>query len=105
MVTTEPKGEEIMRKSMTLLCAVLMVFALLTQVWADREFSGTVQKLPAGGYIGEWIIDGKAVQVTQDTDLDFEDGPAVVGSFVEVEGIVFEGKFIAKEIETKRRGR
>lgn len=94
-----------MRKSVTLLCAALMVFALLTQVWADREFYGKVEKLPAGGYIGEWIIGGKAVQVTQDTELDFEHGPPVVGSYVKVEGMGFEGKFIAKEIETKWGGR
>jgi hypothetical protein len=91
-----------MRRFVTILCAVLMVFALLTQVWADREFYGNVEKLPAGGYIGEWVISGKAVQVAQDTDLDFDHGPAVVGSYVKVEGITFEGKFIAKEIETKR---
>jgi hypothetical protein len=79
-----------------------LVFSLLPQVWADREFYGNVEKLPTGGYIGEWVISGKAVQVTQDTDLDFDHGPAVVGSYVKVEGITFEGKFIAKEIETKR---
>lgn len=90
---------------MTLLFAVLMVFALLTQAWADREFYGTVQKLPASGSIGEWIVDGKAVQVTQDTKLDFEHGPAAVGSYVKVDGINYEGKFIAHEIETKRGGK
>lgn len=94
-----------MRKSVTLLCVVLMMFVLLTQAWADQEFYGTVQKMPTGGYIGEWIIAGKTVQVTQDTKLDFEHGPAVVGSYVKVEGIPFEGKFIAEEIETKRGGR
>jgi len=94
-----------MRKSVTLLCAVLMVFALLPQVWADQEFYGKVQKLPADGYIGEWIIDGKVVQVTRDTDLDFEHGPAEVGSYVKVEGIAFDEKFIARDIETKWKGR
>jgi len=93
-----------MRKSVTLFFAVLMVFALLTPVWADRDFYGKVEKLPAGGYIGEWIVDGKSVQVTQDTELDFEHGPAKVGSYVKVDGIAFEGKFIAKEIETKWGG-
>lgn len=91
-----------MRKVMPIIVIGLVVLCLAGTVWADREFYGTVQKLPTGGFIGEWIIDGKAVQVTQDTKLDFEHGPAVVGSYVKVEGIPFQGKFIAEEIETKR---
>ena len=91
-----------MRKVMPIIVIGLVVLCLAGTVWADREFYGTVQKLPTVGFIGEWVIDGKAVQVTQDTKLDFEHGPAVVGSYVKVEGIPFQGKFIAEEIETKR---
>lgn len=91
-----------MRKVMTVLVIGLMVLCLAGTVWAQRQFYGTVEKLPAGGFIGEWVIDGKAVNVVQETKLDFEHGQPAVGSYVKVEGLNFQGKYVAWEIETKR---
>ena len=90
-----------MRKLTIILNLGLILLFLVGIAFADREFYGTVQKLPQG-YIGQWVVDGKTVQVTNETKLDFEHGPAKVGSYVKVEGLTFEGKFIAEEIETKR---
>lgn len=91
-----------MRKVVTFMVVAVMVLCLVGTVWAQREFYGTVQKLPAGGFIGEWVIEGKPVQVVQETKLDFEHGPAAVGSYVKVEGLNFQGKYVAWDIETKR---
>jgi hypothetical protein len=91
-----------MRKT-TMLIAVGLVLALLVgTALAKQKFYGTVKSMPASGLLGEWVIDGKTVNVVKDTELDQEHGPFAVGSYVKVEGVEFEGKFIATEVETKR---
>ena len=92
-----------MRKIMTVMMVAGLVLCLMGTVWAQREFYGTVQKLPQKGFIGQWLIDGKPVQVVKETKLDFEHGPAQIGSYVEVKGLTFQGKYVAWEIETKRK--
>jgi hypothetical protein len=92
-----------MRKVAIILAVGLVLAFLAGNVFAEREFYGTVEKLPQGGYIGEWVISGRIVVVTPDTKLDFEHGLPQVGSYVEVEGVTHEGKYIAREIETKRK--
>ncbi len=71
--------------------------------FAKQEFHGVVQAMPETGYIGTWNIDGKTVQVTKDTKIEEEHGKLAVGAYVEVEGVTFEGKLIASEIETKKK--
>jgi hypothetical protein len=46
---------------------------------------------------------GEAVQVTKDTKLKQDHEPLQVGAYVEVEGLEYEGKFIATEIETEKK--
>lgn len=70
---------------------------------AKQEFYGVIQAMPQQGYVGQWTIDGKTVYVTEDTEVKQKDGKPEVGAYVEVEGVRFEGKFIAYEIETKKR--
>jgi hypothetical protein len=71
--------------------------------FAKQEFYGIVQTMPEQGYIGTWNIDGKTVYVTKDTKIKEKHGKLAVGAYVEVEGVNFEGKFIASEIETKKK--
>jgi hypothetical protein len=71
--------------------------------FAKQEFYGIVQTMPEKGSIGQWNIDGKTVNVTKDTKIEEKHGKLSVGAYVEVEGVTFEGKFIASEIETKKK--
>ena len=71
--------------------------------FAKQEFYGVVQTMPEQGYIGIWNIDGESVNVTKDTKIEEKHGKLAVGAYVEVEGVTFEGKFIASEIETKKK--
>ena len=96
-----------MRRALILAVSVILCLSLAAGVGLAKDrspgskFKGTVQELPAG-YIGDWVIDGRIVQVTPNTKIEFENGPAQVGSFVEVKGFRSEGRFIATKIETKR---
>ena len=96
-----------MRRALILAVSVILCLSLAAGVGLAKDrspgskFKGTVQELPAG-YIGDWVIDGRIVQVTPNTKIEFENGPAQVGSFVEVKGFQSEGRFIATKIETKR---
>jgi hypothetical protein len=86
--------------------AIIMLIGILLSVgnaFAKQEFYGVVQTMPEEGYIGQWNIDGKTVNVTKDTKIEEKHGKLAVGAYVEVEGVTFEGKFIVSEIETKKK--
>ena len=90
-----------MRKVATLI--IIGVFLLCAgNAFAKQEFYGVVQAMPEKGYAGQWTIDGKTVYVTEDTKIKEKHEKLAVGSYVEVEGVIFEGKFVVCEIETKR---
>jgi hypothetical protein len=91
-----------MRKVTTFILIVIFLLCVGNTL-AKQEFYGVVQTMPETGYIGTWNIDGKAVQVTKDTKIEEKHGKLAVGAYVEVEGVTFEGKFIASEIETKKK--
>ena len=91
-----------MHKVATLI--VIGIFLLCAgNALAKQEFYGIIQVMPEKGYVGQWNIDGKAVHVTEDTKIEEKHGKLAVGAYVEVEGMTFEGKFIASEIETKTK--
>jgi hypothetical protein len=71
--------------------------------FAQQKFYGVVQAMPEQGYVGQWNIDGKTVNVTKDTKIKEKHGKLAVGAYVEVEGVTFEGKFIASELETEKK--
>ena len=50
------------------------------------EFKGPVQAMPASGFVGDWMIGGRAVKTTATTTIDQSDGPRVMGAIVEVKG-------------------
>jgi hypothetical protein len=91
-----------MRKVATFI--VIGIFLLCVgNAFAKQEFYGVVQTMPEKGYVGQWNVDGKTVQVTKDTKVKEKHGKLAVGAYVEVEGVTFEGKFVASEIETKTK--
>ncbi len=69
----------------------------------DFEFRGVIESLPStAGFIGDWMVSGRKVSVTADTEIEQEDGQVVVGATVEVEGLVqTDGSVIAQEIEVE----
>lgn len=86
--------------------AIFILIGILLSVgnaFAKQEFYGIVQTMPDKGYIGQWNVEGKKVNVTKDTKIKEKHGKLAVGAYVEVEGVTFEGKFIASEIETKKK--
>ena len=50
------------------------------------EIKGPVQAMPASGFVGDWMIGGRAVTTTATTTIDQSDGPLVLGAIVEVKG-------------------
>ncbi|WP_296703014.1 hypothetical protein [Thiocapsa sp. UBA6158] len=61
-------------------------------VVADDDFHGIVESRPADGYIGEWVIGGRAVTTTAATEIDTDDGPLDIGvcASVDMEGASVE---------------
>lgn len=84
----------------------ILVFCLALAVnvaLAKEEFYGHVEKMPASGTMGEWVIGGRTVVAGKGTELKEKHGKLQVGAYVEVEGIELPDKFVATEIETKEK--
>lgn len=68
----------------------------------DESFYGTIQSLPASGFVGDWAVGGKTIHVTAATVIDQERGAAAVGAYVEVKGTTRgDGSIDASKIEVK----
>lgn len=66
------------------------------------KFYGTVGSLPATGWIGDWVVSGRTVHVDAITRIEQENGPIVVGAYVEVKGWSQpDGSVNATKIEVK----
>lgn len=67
-------------------------------------FPGVVDRLPESGLVGEWLVSGRRVQVTEATQIDQEHGAAAVGAYVQVKGVLgTDGVVRARQIEVKGR--
>jgi hypothetical protein len=62
----------------------------------DNEFSGTVERMPESG-VGTWVIGGRKLTATEQTEIEQDEGPVRVGTCVEVD---YEGNKV-EEIERK----
>ena len=72
---------------------------------ATTRFEGIVEAMPVGGFVGDWVIGGKAVRSSAATKIEQEDGPLVVGANVEVKGTLGDGGVIlAAKIEVEEAG-
>ncbi len=69
--------------------------------FGNVEFTGTVESMPADGFIGDWVVSGTTVHVTDVTEIDGEDGVMpTVGSVVEVKGLgESDGSVTAESID------
>lgn len=67
------------------------------------KFPGLVEKLPdTPNRIGDWVVSGRTVKVTDKTEIKQDRFPLMVGSLVEVEGVVqIDGTIVANKIEVK----
>jgi uncharacterized protein (TIGR03437 family) len=67
------------------------------------RFRGVIEALPAvQDLVGDWKVSGRTVKVTDKTTIKQEDGKAVVGAVVEVEGVLNQdGSVSAQKIEVR----
>src|SRR5687767_11597125 len=72
-------------------------FAMMNPAAADEEFYGTVENRPTKN-LGIWVVSGQQIEVTDNTKIDNDHGPLVVGSCVEVE----HKQGVVKEIESAK---
>src|SRR5262245_3790745 len=68
----------------------------------EVEFTGTIEKLPTAGLIGDWMVSGKIVHVSSTTKIVAEAGPIALGAMVVVKGTQrADGSIDAKQIVVK----
>lgn len=79
------------------LLIVVSCFSFSSLAFADEEFYGTIESRPTENP-GIWVVSGQQVEVTDNTKIDNDNGPLVIGSCVEVE----HKKGVVKEIETAK---
>lgn len=65
------------------------MYAILAQSFAqiavaDDEFYGIIDSRPESK-VGTWVVSGRSIEVTEDAELDEDNGPLRVGACVEVE--------------------
>ncbi|HKQ74190.1 MAG TPA: DUF5666 domain-containing protein [Blastocatellia bacterium] len=67
------------------------------------KFLGRVERLPdTNTRIGDWVVSGRMVRVTANTEIDQDRFRLMVGSLVEVEGVAqSDGVIVAARIEVK----
>ncbi|HEY9233105.1 MAG TPA: DUF5666 domain-containing protein, partial [Blastocatellia bacterium] len=69
----------------------------------ENKFTGTVERLPSSGFVGDWTVAGRTVHVTSATRINEEDGHITVGAVVKVEGQSRpDGSVNATEIELRQ---
>ena len=49
------------------------------------KFFGNITSLP-DGLLGDWMVSGRTVHVVQGTEVEQDQGPAVIGACVDIEG-------------------
>jgi hypothetical protein len=66
----------------------------------ETTFAGSIESLPVGGLIGDWLVGGKTVHVSQATEVKQDKGPAEIGAQVEVRGTTQQdGSLAATRVE------
>lgn len=98
-----------MQRFTTFLLISLTILLASVPLWASDDhkdgyrskFYGTVESLP-DGLLGTWVINGRSVVVTEQTQIEEEYGRALVGAYVEVKGKTDGQTLLADKIEVKR---
>jgi hypothetical protein len=65
------------------------------------KFAGPIESIPVAGYEGQWMVNGRKVEVTNKTLIDETAGKTSQGAYVEVKGIRQGETITAYEIEIK----
>jgi hypothetical protein len=69
---------------------------------SDTQLTGVVEGLPTGGLVGDWIVSGTTVHVTDATEIDQEDAAVALGATVEVEGVTeSDGTITASQVSVQ----
>lgn len=88
-----------MNQTLSISLAVLAFAGVVSSVQAaEEEFYGVIESR-SDTNIGTWVVSGRQLNVTKDTELEEKHGPLVVGACVEVE--IENG--LVEEIETKKK--
>ncbi len=66
----------------------------------NRKLFGAVGQMPAGGFIGEWVVDNIPFVTDGNSLFDEEHGPLALGAFVEVEYAMKDGQNVIHRIAT-----
>ena len=76
--------------------SILPGSALLADGPSGTRLTGKIETLPASGAgFGNWIVAGRTLQVTAQTKIEYDNGPAVAGACVEVKGNAVNATTIA----------
>ena len=89
--------------------AALTLFAALVPIAATQadgedgmQLQGVVESLQVGGLVGDWMVSGTTVHVTDATEIDQEDAAVAVGATVEVEGVTeSDGSITASQVSVQ----
>ena len=73
-----------MKQSLIILTYLSLVLSLSKTALADDDFYGVIESRP-DGKVGTWVVGGRSIEVTDETDLDVDNGALEVGACVEVE--------------------
>lgn len=92
--------------AVVILTGLLILLSTLAAYAGDNHRSrsriyGTVEELPAD-LNGTWIVDGRPITVTPQTEIDEEHGKAAVGAYVKAKGLYDGREFLATEVEIER---
>ena len=62
---------------------------------SGAKLTGKIETLPNGNRLGSWVVAGRTVQVTAQTNIETENGPVSVGACVDVRGTAVNATTIA----------
>ncbi len=66
------------------------------------ELKGVIESLPSSGLVGDWVVSGRTVHVSDSTTINREHGAVAVGAQVEIHGqLRADGSLDAQRIEVK----
>ncbi len=85
---------------LALLATLIPLGSAVASADSGLHFRGAIQKLPAAGLTGRWIVSGQKVRVTAATKIDQTDGRVALGKMVRVEGYrLSPGVIVATSID------
>ncbi len=81
-----------MNKHYLIVAGLVIAQSIALSAWAEDDFYGVVESRPETK-VGTWVVGGRTIEVTEETELDEDHGELTGGACVEVEmadGVVEE---------------